>query len=62
MKLFNFTAKPEFVEGPKDQNGTSGENVTFQCVTKATPNALVQWFSNGKELDGKQYFLVFMHK
>lgn len=41
---------PEIVSALRDQAGTTGGTVTFECEISGTPKAEIQWFRGSKEL------------
>jgi len=56
VRAWVLTASPVFrqiSDRPHNMNVTDGDSVTINCSAYAEPEAHVQWFQNGEELDRK---------
>ena len=45
--IYVFTDLPEFIQHPKNQTLTEGENATFTCDTSGNPSPTLSWTKDG---------------
>ena len=45
--IYVFTDRPEFIQHPKNQTLTEGDNATFTCDTSGNPSPTLSWTKDG---------------